>query len=644
MKNKLKITSLLLALVLAATPLASCADDDRKDDDSDSQASSDTVKDSDTSADTEQEADVASEILYIRRINSTDIEIKFGDNYSGAENPRSSLFRVLDENGERLSLNLDYGYGGAIHFDNMVTLSLAEELPVDDTAPALKLVYEDVEFDVPYDPYYKYEYIADCGVPVRGSGALLLGEETVKRGAEIVDVMLSKSPEIAAQMVAGGAQLVVYGNGETAYHIPETRSSYDATMRYVEGFGGYTSSITESNIWHWRTGNEGPVASYKTAYVNESILVHEFGHGVKIAGIDAMPDGKLATEFQMVYRHAVTAGLWPDTYAISNSDEFFATMTAIWFNVMNESNGDDVWDGTRCPVNTRQELYNYDIDTYRFFAKIYPFTNLDGEWAPVPDTVKVTGLATEEAPDLTGKEVTFAYPASADFNGIDFSLVYKFKYTDADYILDTGASSGSSGNGIGLWWDYSESYPESAGAMTYTFEQVPGSTVEEADGKYTYKVYIKGVRDNYLYINDDCITAEANIGTVPESPTEFTVTVDGTGLATISCEAGNLTVVDDPDNGAGVVFTDGAACTWNIIDASSVVSYVAFVHNGKINDSANGAMASKGDVLTLTAAAELDGKTFVGWRSTKGTIEDASALETTFTMPDCDVVIWADYQ
>lgn len=644
MKNKFRIFALFLVFVLVMMPLASCGGDTQSDDTTTGTSDS-TDTSVETSADTEEPAaDISSQIEYIRRINATDIEIQFNDSYTGSENPRSSLFRVSGPDGERLSYNLDYGYGGAIFFDNMVTLSLAEPIPTDDTAPALTLTYEDVEFDIPYDPYYKYEYIAECGIPVRGSGALLLGEETVKRGAELIDMMLADSPEIAEQMVSVGAQLVVYGNGETAYHIPETRSSYDETMRYVEGFGGITCSITESNIWHWRDGNEGPEASYKTAYVNESILVHEFAHGVKIAGIDTMPDAELATEFQMVYRHAAASGLWPDSYAISNSDEFFATMSAIWFNVMNESNGDDTWDGTRGPINTRQELYNYDIDTYNFFAKIYPFTDLDGEWTPVPDTVTITGLGTEEAPDLSGQEIKFAYPETAGFNGLNFGLVYKIKYTDADFILDTGASTGATGNGIGLWWDYSVDYPDSAGAMTYTFEQVPGTDVVVEDGVYTYKVYIKGVRDSYLYINDQCVTAEALIGTIPESPTEFTVTVDGSGLATIGCEAGNFTVVDTPDNGAAVVFTEDAGCNWNIIDASSVTSYVIFIHDGEANGSANGVMAASGDQITLTAAAELDGKTFAGWRSTAGTIADAAATETTFTMPDSDVVIWADYQ
>ena len=458
----------------------------------------------------------------------------------------------------------------------------------------------------------------------------------------MIDMMLSKSPDIVAQMIAGNAQLAVYGNGETAYYIPEHRSSYDATMRYVEGFGGYTSSITESNIWHWRDGNEGPEKSYKTLYINESVLVHEFGHGIKIAGIDAMNDSTLAAEYQMVYRHAVAAGLWANTYAISNSDEFFATMTTIWFNVMNESYGNDEWDGTRGPINTRQELYNYDRDTYNFFAKIYPFVDLDGEWAPVPDTVTVTGLGKEEPVDMTGKEVTFAYPGDANNTAIDFSKTYKFVYADADFILDTSAST--SGEGVGLWWDYSYDYPDSAGAMHYTLEQVPGTEIVTEGGNTIYTVYINSVRDGYLYVVDGTVNAGALLSAVPEEPYPFTITISATGLATLACELGEFTIETDvPDNGSIATYTENGS-GWYVTDVSAQINYIAFVHNGEVNGTANGAMAAEGEVITLKAAAELDGKTFAGWRTTAGTIEDASALETTLTMPASDVVIWADYQ
>lgn len=637
MKTKFNLIILILSLAVIIGSFASCSGGDGAGDDSGTGAVSDT----DTGTETENAGDEGekSDIVSAKRVSATDVEVYYSDDYSGSD-PRTMFFDAFDAEGNEIKFDLDYGYGGAVFFDNMLTLKLATPVEGDET---ITIVHKEVTYEAPYEAYYKYEYTTpECGITIVGSAKLIRGMETLERAGEIVDQMLANCPDVVTQMKASGIKLAIYGKGEHAYYILEHRGDYDASMLYVEGFGGTTCSITESNVWHWTAANsDSPDPDYYTAYANENILVHEFAHGVKIAGIDMMSDPALAAEFQMIYRHAKAAGLWPDSYAISNSDEFFATMSAIWFNVMNESAGDDTWDGVRGPINTRQELYNYDIDTYRFFAKLYPFTDLDGAWTPVPDTVTVTGLSTEDAPDLSGEVTVFAYPDDAGFAGIDFTKSYKFKYADADYILDTAATS----VGIGLWWDYSIDYPDNL-ALDYTIELVPGTTVEKKDYKTIYTVYIKGNRDGYLYAVDDAVYAAANAGaiTLPDSPTAFTLVVNSEGLATISCDGGFFIVTATPDNGAVVELTDGEGCGWYIVDMDSTTSSILFIHDGEANGSENGTVAVTGAEITLIAEAEKDGKTFAGWRASAGTIADAAALETTFTMPSGDAVVWALYE
>ncbi len=102
-----------------------------------------------------------------------------------------------------------------------------------------------------------------------------------------------------------------------------------------------------------------------------------------LLGVDSIPE--LKEEFDAVYASAKQKNLWPNSYAISNREEYFATCTAIWFNVMSES-ADGSWDGVRGPVNTREELKAYDVDMYNFLAKIYPETEaVSDAWADVPD-------------------------------------------------------------------------------------------------------------------------------------------------------------------------------------------------------------------------------------------------------------------
>ncbi len=634
MRKMLKTLAFVLSALFVLMSFAACGNDEPKD--------TDPADTADTTADTPEtdkgEDENETYIKEVRRINGTDIEVLYSNAYTGKD-PRALKFAVkLD--GEKQPFNLDYGYGGAIFFDHMLTLSLAEPLPED---AVLTLEHEGNTYDIPYEPYYLYEHKAECGIPVYGSRALIDGENTVKRAAEIIDDMLSESPEIVSQMIASGAKLAVFGKGEHAYFIPEHRGGYDEEMLYVEGFGGITCSITESNVWHWHSGNPSPIdKSYNTAYVNENILVHEFAHGIKIAGIDMMADQSLASEYQMVYRHAKASGLWPDSYAISNSDEFFATLSAIWFNVMNESGENDKWDGVRGPINTREELYNYDPVAYNFFAKIYPYQDLDGAWTPVPDTVTVTGLGKEEAPDYGDTEYTFAYPSSGESVGINFDATYKFSYKDADFIIDTAANS----YGVGLWWDYLADYPDNA-AMTYNLELVPGTEPETKDHLTTYKVYIKGVRDGYLYENGDYVTSAASIGTVPDELTEFTLVINEMGLATIGC-GGRVLVVDpnvDPDNGTEIKLMDEGASEFYLNDVAAVAGNVLFIHNGKVDGSDAGAILAPGKTAVLEAEATLDGKTFVKWECSSGKIADEMALSTEFTMPsEGDAVVWAIYE
>jgi hypothetical protein len=115
-------------------------------------------------------------------------------------------------------------------------------------------------------------------------------------------------------------------------------------------------------------GNDNPFLN--TAYPNENILVHEFGHAVRLVGIETQADASLSDELYAVYEHAYNTGLWPNTYAISNIDEYFATLSSIWFDAMAEK--PDWSDGVRSPINTRAELQAYDPAAYAFFAKVYP--------------------------------------------------------------------------------------------------------------------------------------------------------------------------------------------------------------------------------------------------------------------------------
>jgi len=191
-----------------------------------------------------------------------------------------------------------------------------------------------------------------------------VAKESIDMAACYIDEILSNKTYgqgIADGINAGNGGLAIIAYGNHAYMQPELRSSYDQFYLYVEGFGGGIAQTSEANI------NRDKRA---TRYDNEFILGHEFGHTIHLTGIEkSFP--ALYKEIQDIYDEVVLGeGLWPTSYAGSNAEEYFATLSNIWHSTMREST-DGTFNGTWCPVNTREELYRYDRKGYDLMKKIY---------------------------------------------------------------------------------------------------------------------------------------------------------------------------------------------------------------------------------------------------------------------------------
>ncbi|HMR48766.1 MAG TPA: hypothetical protein PKE40_05630 [Arachnia sp.] len=313
------------------------------------------------------------------------------------------------------------GYVGAIDPGLPLTLEIDGDAIADASGrPAQDAVYT----GVPKVSYYTQSVIAAGGIVVKANERV--AASSLALAAAQVDVQLSRTGTgIAETMVANGCSLAVYGARENAYLVPEHRGGYNPAMYDVEGYGGSpwngcVSSISERNVLRTR-GASDPFLN--TGYRDENILVHEFGHAVLLVGIERQADKTLFNAFLAAYNNARDTGLWPNTYAISNRDEYFATLSTIWFNNMAEAPN---WaDGVRSPINTRAELRAYDRQAYDFFASIYPSgAAMPAPWdVPSPDlhhggvtpSVPLAVTATATARCVAGK----AYLAVTVNNGSD---------------------------------------------------------------------------------------------------------------------------------------------------------------------------------------------------------------------------------
>lgn len=313
-------------------------------------------------------------------------------NYHGASMP---LFQwdesmewqrgTLYEGGKRRSTISPIRPVPVSDFDEL-TLSFEASLAALDGTPT-----SGKEFPVRYEPYYTHFQRSGSGILIKsGNDTSQVARD--KAGA-IIDVMLRKLSEEARVMANFGVELCVYGPDEDAFDVPEHRMGYNIAPYPVAGYGACEgnaiTSISQLNLLRVVDGEPA------THYRNESILAHEFAHGIHLIGLKFVGGGERYQRFESLYESSKEAGLWPNTYAISNVEEFFATLTTIWFDVMEES-PDGSWN-IRGPVNTREELLEYDPKTYAFMDEIYPACHLPAPWDCGLDRFDIKGNPRQNA-------------------------------------------------------------------------------------------------------------------------------------------------------------------------------------------------------------------------------------------------------
>ncbi len=270
-----------------------------------------------------------------------------------------------------------------------------------------------------YVPFYQKERKLDCGVRILGTAKVR--DEAMDTAEAMMKVLLSNNT-IAQRMGAAGCMLGIYGEGEIAYDIPEHRFEYDENYLYVEGFGGtQLASIRDANVLRLRIGD------YTTGYQNESILIHEFGHTVYNYGLSEQQQA----EFLNIYNTSIASGKWANSYAGSNKDEYFATLSAMWFNVMDDTY-DGNWDGVRGPINTRAELKAYDKAAYDFMAKVYVSDQyMPSPWenGTVPDNYTYPGTEPEK-PEPEKPEPEKPEPEKPDPEPVVKNYTVQFVYNN----------------------------------------------------------------------------------------------------------------------------------------------------------------------------------------------------------------------
>src|SRR5437868_8119141 len=129
-------------------------------------------------------------------------------------------------------------------------------------------------------------------------------------------------PDILKSMSERKTRLAIMAKTEVTTDIPEHRDLNTAFPqtdwnKRCRGVGATlvrpACSATEENL----------LQLDEDRYRGESILIHEFGHTMLVMGLDGI-EPKFRADVNAAYKDAMSKGLFKNTYAASNVDEYLA--------------------------------------------------------------------------------------------------------------------------------------------------------------------------------------------------------------------------------------------------------------------------------------------------------------------------------
>ena len=256
--------------------------------------------------------------------------------------------------------------------------------------------HETPEFEISEPPAYleldrvfKKHVSASC-YPVLG--AENVNDYALKEAAFLINMMLSRRPDLRQAMVETKSRCVVMAYNEFTTDVPEhshlTPKDYmDARAR---GLGGSIEDPVCS------VGEENLLSYEGDPYFSESILIHEFAHNIHLRGLVNL-DPTFDDRLKATYDRAMQLGLWRTKYASVNHFEYWAEGVQSWFGNNRPPDHDHNY------VDTRRELIQYDPGLAKLCREVFGRTRLVYTKAPTRLVGHLKGYDPRTAP-------TFVWP------------------------------------------------------------------------------------------------------------------------------------------------------------------------------------------------------------------------------------------
>lgn len=229
-------------------------------------------------------------------------------------------------------------------------ISFAEE-----ELPALRVTPPPADWKL--SPFYK-KHVSVRGFPVVSSARV--SDHALFEAAYLIDKMLARRSDILEALAKNKVRFAVMAVSERTTDIPEHSDLRPAKYwdRRARGLGPTRIRPAVS------CGEENLLGFPGDPYDTENILVHEFAHAIHLLGLNSI-DKLFDQRLRQTYRAALDRGLWKDTYAATNKEEYWAEGVQSWFDT-NRINDHDHND-----VDTREKLGKYDPALAKLIAEVF---------------------------------------------------------------------------------------------------------------------------------------------------------------------------------------------------------------------------------------------------------------------------------
>jgi hypothetical protein len=235
------------------------------------------------------------------------------------------------------------------------------------------------------DPFYK-KYADAHGIPIVSSEKV--PDQALLMARDIVQFMLSERPDLRRELIRKKWKVAIMAETELTYDIPEHRKyrllpkidDERLTPQQRENYNkpGGVGTMTGEQYWNGRgrgfggepdgenttsCAEENLLGYPGTRYFGQSLLVHEFSHGIMRGAIYTV---------DQEYRKAVE-----DAYAAAKK-QGLRTAVGYYGNNLNEywAGGNEAY--TYSNGNTREWLLENDPRLYELVSKVMPALKMPG--------------------------------------------------------------------------------------------------------------------------------------------------------------------------------------------------------------------------------------------------------------------------